>query len=199
MLVESQLKINQFINYGLFGSSILTYLDKCWTLLHLLKEEPLQQIHLTPLKSVGKVVGTINPTPVKVLPYLQAQFDLDMCLTFEEKDVPLETISNLPDPKAWSERLAIGIAEVLIGDRPPYQLIRWLAFDVYCTVERKAIKHRHDSRRVRPLLRCVHVSKISDSVFNVSAVIQKGIRGRAMSLRLVAETDRWRCTELLVA
>ncbi len=32
-----------------------------------------------------------------------------------------------------------------------------------------------------------------------TAVIQKGFRGRGMGLRLEAENDRWRCTQLLVA
>ncbi|MGA0797748.1 MAG: Rv3235 family protein [Candidatus Nanopelagicales bacterium] len=60
-------------------------------------------------------------------------------------------------------------------------------------------KHQSDTKRVRPLLRCVQVSQLNETVVNASAVIQKGLRGRAMAMRLVAESDRWRCTELLVA
>lgn len=159
----------------------------------------MNHIYLTPLKSVGSVIGTAAVLPVSESPYLQAQFDLEMCLNFEDPEISPEKISSLPDPKAWSEKLAIGIAEVLVGERPAFQLIRWLAFDVYCTVERRVVKPAPDANRTRPLLRCVQVSKISDTVFNVSAVIQKGVRGRAMCLRLVAESDRWRCTELMVA
>ena len=43
------------------------------------------------------------------------------------------------------------------------------------------------------------MSQLNETVVNASAVIQKGLRGRAMAMRLVAESDRWRCTELLVA
>ena len=39
----------------------------------------------------------------------------------------------------------------------------------------------------------------SEKVVEATAVIQKGIRGRGMGLRLEAENDRWRCTQLLVA
>ncbi len=159
----------------------------------------MEDFYITPLKSVGTVVGTTKALPVSESPYLQAQFDLEMCLYFDEPEISTQAISSLPDPKAWSETLAIGIAEVLVGDRPAFHLIRWLAFDVYCTVARRAVTPPPDANRSRPLLRCVQVSKISDSVVNVSAVIQKGVRGRAMCLRLVAESDRWRCTELMVA
>lgn len=159
----------------------------------------MQKIQLSPINKVGNIIGTIHPTNRFDSPYRQEQFDLEMCLNF----LPIPQIAiapkDLPDPKIWSSQLAIGIAEVLIGDRPAFQLIRWLAFDVYCSVERRAIKPEPAGRRIRPLLRAVQVTHISNSVVNVSAVIQKGVRGRAMAMKLVAESDRWRCTELLVA
>lgn len=148
---------------------------------------------------MGDVVGTISPSKKSPKFFLQEQLDLEMCLTFPPLEISQDTLEGLPDPKAWSEQLAIGIAEVLIGDRPAFQLIKYLAFDVYCSVEKQAIKHQTDAKRVRPLLRCVQISKVNETVVNASAVIQKGVRGRAIAMRLVAESDRWRCTELLVA
>lgn len=152
-----------------------------------------------PLAKVGRVLGTIETNGEQISPYRQEQFDLELCLTFDQPEISQKALSRLPDPKAWSEKLAIGIAEVLVGDRPAFQLIRWLAFDVYCSVERRALKPPPAGNRARPLLRCVQVSPINENVINVSAVIQKGVRGRAIAMRLVAESDRWRCTELLVA
>jgi hypothetical protein len=151
------------------------------------------------LTKVGRILGTIEVSDNQMSPYRQEQFDLELCLTFDQPEISEKSLSQLPDPKAWSEKLAIGIAEVLIGDRPAFQLIRWLAFDVYCSVERRALQPPPAGNRARPLLRCVQISQVNENVINVSAVIQKGVRGRAMAMRLVAESDRWRCTELLVA
>lgn len=159
----------------------------------------MKDLKTKPLTKVGRVLGTIETPEKQNSVYLQEQFDLELCLTFDHQEISTKSLSRLPDPKVWSEKLAIGIAEVLIGDRPAFQLIRWLAFDVYCSVQRRAIWPPPAGNRARPLLRCVQVSHLNENVINVSAVIQKGVRGRAMAMRLVAESDRWRCTELLVA
>ena len=156
-------------------------------------------MNIKPISKVGRVVGTIEIAKKPSVFYLQEELDLDLCLTLPPLAISKDSLLKLPDPEAWSKQLAIGIAEVLIGDRPAYQLIRFLAFDVYCSVEKQAVKHSSDAKRVRPLLRCVQISKVNETVVNASAVIQKGVRGRAIAMRLVAESDRWRCTELLVA
>ncbi|MFM1826469.1 MAG: hypothetical protein RLZZ37_1104 [Actinomycetota bacterium] len=127
-------------------------------------------------------------------------------LNFGEFDsvipLPIDTlISNgLPEPKAWTKQLVTGIAEVLIGERPIFQLMRWVSFDVYLEID-KNIKQRNNknSQRIRPLIRSVHIDQTSENVVQAIAVIQKGKRGRGMGIRLEAEEDRWRCTELLVA
>lgn len=156
-------------------------------------------MQLKPLSKVGDLIGTIDPPKKSSVIYLQDELDLELYLTFPPLEISEDSLLKLPDPELWSKQLAIALAEVLIGDRPAYQLIRFLAFDVYCSVEKQAVKHGTDARRVRPLIRCVKISKLNETVVNASAVIQKGVRGRAMAMRLVAESDRWRCTELLVA
>jgi hypothetical protein len=107
---------------------------------------------------------------------------------------------GLPEPKAWTKQLVTGIAEVLIGERPIFQLMRWVSFDVYLEID-KNIRQRNlkNNQRVRPLIRSVHIDQTSENVVQAIAVIQKGKRGRGMGIRLEAEEDRWRCTELLVA
>ena len=108
--------------------------------------------------------------------------------------------SGLPEPKAWTKQLVTGIAEVLIGERPLFQLMRWVSFEVYLEID-KNIKQRNskNGQRVRPLIRSVHIDQTSENVVQAIAVIQKGKRGRGMGIRLEAEENRWRCTELLVA
>lgn len=127
-------------------------------------------------------------------------------LTYDERD-PLITLDKnqlnshgLPEPKAWTKQLVTGIAEVLIGERPIFQLMRWVSFDVYLEID-KHIQQRDNKnkQRVRPLIRSVHIDQTSENVVQAIAVIQKGKRGRGMGIRLEAEDDRWRCTELLVA
>jgi hypothetical protein len=78
--------------------------------------------------------------------------------------------------------------------------MRWVSFDVYLEID-KNIKQRDNKskQRIRPLIRSVHIDQTSENVVEAIAVIQKGKRGRGMGIRLEAEEDRWRCTELLVA
>ena len=48
-------------------------------------------------------------------------------------------------------------------------------------------------------MRSLRIETTSEKIVEATAVIQKGRRGRGMGLRLEAENDRWRCTQLLVA
>lgn len=107
---------------------------------------------------------------------------------------------GLPEPKAWTKQLVTGIAEVLIGERPIFQLMRWVSFEVYLEIDKNMkLRDNTSKQRVRPLIRSVHIDQTSENVIQAIAVIQKGNRGRGMGIRLEAEIDRWRCTELLVA
>ena len=60
-------------------------------------------------------------------------------------------------------------------------------------------KNELHAKRSRPFVRSLRIETPSEKVVEATAVIQKGIRGRGMGLRLEAENDRWRCTQLLVA
>jgi len=93
-----------------------------------------------------------------------------------------------------------GIAEVLIGERPVFQLMRWVSFDVYREIDRQIQpKTQLHATRARPFVRSLRIDTTSEKIVEATAVIQKGKRGRGMGLRLEAEKDRWRCTQLLVA
>ncbi len=142
----------------------------------------------------------IQPQKIVNNSWFQDELNFDETSSINRLNFQENLHTGLPEPKAWTKQLVTGIAEVLIGERPIFQLMRWVSFDVYLEID-KNIKLRDNTnkQRVRPLIRSVHIEQTSEKVIQAIAVIQKGKRGRGMGIRLEAEEDRWRCTELLVA
>ena len=143
---------------------------------------------------------SIKPEILKTNEWIQEELNYEQIDSVINLNQNRLSSNGLPEPKAWTKQLVTGIAEVLIGERPIFQLMRWVSFDVYLEID-KNIKQRDNKskQRIRPLIRSVHIDQTSENVVEAIAVIQKGKRGRGMGLRLEAEEDRWRCTELLVA
>ena len=143
---------------------------------------------------------SIKPEILKINEWIQEELNYEQIESVVHLDQNRLCANGLPEPKAWTKQLVTGIAEVLIGERPIFQLMRWVSFDVYLEID-KNIKQRDNKskQRIRPLIRSVHIDQTSENVVEAIAVIQKGKRGRGMGIRLEAEEDRWRCTELLVA
>jgi hypothetical protein len=118
--------------------------------------------------------------------------------------VPGETggpARGLPDPQAWAGTLAQAVVEVLAGDRPVGQLLRWTTAGIYANLSRRAAlatRERTAVRAGRPraVVRRVHVSQPKDGVAEASAVLSDGPRTRAMALRLQHADGRWLCTAL---
>lgn len=105
--------------------------------------------------------------------------------------------ANLPDPRGWAARLAQALVEVLAGDRPPAQLVRWTTTEVYETVTAALPSRRPRwDRPPRALVRSVHVSEPRDGVAEVAAVVRHGVRSTAVALRIEGLDGRWRCTAL---
>lgn len=121
---------------------------------------------------------------------------------------------DLPDPRAWAHRLGLAIAEVLVGQRAPTQVVRWTTPEVYAVIARRALvaarRSRTDGRsgtdgrfrpgipRARILVRRVHVCRPADGVAEASVILQDGPRVRAMALRLTGFDGRWRVESLEV-
>ena len=146
------------------------------------------------------IVLDLRPTQLKASQWVQTEIDLQMSITPNKPNYGFKTIKGLPEPEAWTKQLATGIAEVLIGERPVFQLMRWVSFDVYREIDRQVQpKLQLHAKRARPFVRCLRIENTSEKIIEATAVIQKGFRGRGMGLRLEAENDRWRCTQLLVA
>lgn len=106
------------------------------------------------------------------------------------------------DLHAWAARLAQGVVEVLGGDRPLTQLVRWTSQRVYVDLDRRvrllARVPGAGSRQggIRPQVRSVHVCRPTATVAEVSVHVRHGQRSRAMAARLEHVRGRWQCTAL---
>ncbi|WP_432499200.1 Rv3235 family protein [Kineococcus gypseus] len=107
-----------------------------------------------------------------------------------------------PEVGGWARDYLVVLLEVLSGHRPPQQLLRWSAADVYADVQRRAVL----AARVRggaagpgprPQVLRVLTCPVADAV-EVSAVVRTGERVRALALRVERRHERWRVTALEV-
>ncbi|HSF26644.1 MAG TPA: Rv3235 family protein [Actinomycetes bacterium] len=109
-------------------------------------------------------------------------------------------VARLCDPRLWAGRLVQAMLEVLTGDRPVAQLLRWTSAETYADLARRA----HTAGRVgapplreaRALVRSVHVCQPDADVAEVTATVQSRGRTRAVALRLEGCDGRWQCTAL---
>lgn len=102
----------------------------------------------------------------------------------------------------WAARFAQAVVEVLGGDRPLTQLVRWTSQRVYTELDRRlSILARTTDvgrrrRTVRPQVRSVHVFHPTPESAEVSVHVRHGQRSRAIAARLELTRGRWRCTVL---
>jgi len=106
----------------------------------------------------------------------------------------------------WARRYAQAAVEIVGGDRPVTQLLRWSSRDVYDDLQRRAQlvaragRHQPGHGRfqpVRPRVLGVHPCFINRDVVEVSTHVRYGERSRALAARFERTRDnRWRCTAL---
>jgi hypothetical protein len=106
---------------------------------------------------------------------------------------------ELPDPRRWAAMIAQAVVEILAGRRPAVQVVRWLETPVYERVRRSALAAggpgpRRQGTPVR--VRRVRVSTTLDGAVEAVAVVDDGVRCRALALRLEALDGRWLCSAL---
>jgi len=92
---------------------------------------------------------------------------------------------------------------VLLGIRPPQQLSQATTLDVLGQLERNAgrLAPRAVARtttRTRPRVSSVRLCEPCPGVAEVCAVVDTGVRRRALALRLEVIAGRWQCTVLRV-
>lgn len=104
--------------------------------------------------------------------------------------------------RAWAARFAQAVVEVLGGDRPLSQLLRWTSQRVYLELDRRLtiLARTSDAgrrmRTIRPQVRSVHVFHPTPTTAEVSVHVRHGQRSRAIAARLELAGGRWQCTAL---
>jgi hypothetical protein len=105
----------------------------------------------------------------------------------------------------WSHRYAQAAVEIVGGDRPVSQLLRWTASEVYADLHRRALLvaraggHQAGQSRVqpvRPKVVSVHTCFVSETAMEAGIRIRYGQRFRAIAARFEQHRDRWICTAL---
>ncbi|MXG89615.1 Rv3235 family protein [Nocardioides flavescens] len=100
---------------------------------------------------------------------------------------------------AWVQRFVQATVEVVGGDRPVTQLLRWSTSEVYADLQRRAqLVARaggHDAGQervqpVRPHVASVRTSFVGPRVVEASARVRYGERSRALALRFERRVSR---------
>ena len=112
--------------------------------------------------------------------------------------------AGVPDAHDWAARFVQAIVEVIGGDRPLSQLVRWTSEAVYVEMSRRvkilgATTAASRGRASRPQVQSVHICQPRDEVAEVAAHIRHGVRSRAVAARLEVVQGRWLCTALQLA
>jgi len=120
-------------------------------------------------------------------------------------DLPMPAPGSTPPPlppRDWAGRFVQAVVEVVAGDRPLQQLVRWTNERVYADLSRRvrvlglttsaAARHRTERAHVRS----VHIYQPRPDAAEVAAHVRHGARSRAVAARLEARRGRWTCTDL---
>lgn len=105
----------------------------------------------------------------------------------------------------WTHRFVQAAVEIVGGDRPVSQLVRWTTRDVYADLHRRALLvaraggHQPGLARVqpvRPRVQSVHACFVTDTVVECGVHVRHGERSRAVAARFERADQRWICTAL---
>ncbi len=107
---------------------------------------------------------------------------------------------QLPDPVPVVGALAQAFVEVMSGLRPPAQVSRWAAPEVYAVLSRRSVvaTRRGPTPRRPAVVRRVVVQEPADGVAEACAVVVHHDRVRAVALRLTGLDGRWIVTRLSI-
>jgi hypothetical protein len=107
--------------------------------------------------------------------------------------------------EAWSCRFAQAAVEIVGGDRPASQLLRWTSPEVYADLNRRAQLvaraggHQPGQARVqpvRPRVVGVHTCFVDTGIVEAGLHVRYGRRSRAVAARFERRDTRWVCTAL---
>ena len=166
-----------------------------------------------------KTPGKASVTPIRVpIASVQGTLALDLSPRQAPPEVPdqahpqravADVVAIDPHQRGrleqWVHRFVQATVEIVGGDRPASQLLRWTSGPVYTDLQRRAVLvgraggHQPGVRRVqpvRPLVESVHTSFVSGGVAEASARVRYGPRSRALALRFEQRGERWVCTAM---
>ena len=167
-------------------------------------------------ESSADIVPLPRPAPVASV---QGTLALDLQPRFDPPEAgggpggrhPVADVTPIEAPlrrglEQWAGRYVQAAVEIVGGDRPVSQLLRWSSREVFDDLDRRAQlvaragRHQAGQGRVqpvRPRVVGVHTCFLARSRVEVSAHVRYGDRSRAVAARFVLTTDgRWRCTAL---
>ncbi|WP_166658918.1 Rv3235 family protein [Kribbella sp. VKM Ac-2571] len=108
----------------------------------------------------------------------------------------------LPEVRVWGARLAQAVSEVLAGDRPISQLVRFTDDVVFMELNRRVRMLGMNSTagtrgsKEKSTVRSVRVFMPQPCIAEVAAHVRHGERSRAVAFRLEVRRNRWVCTAL---
>jgi hypothetical protein len=154
-------------------------------------------------------IGADPTSAVQRIPVAQVQgaLALDLLGSAGMPDTPelsvvRDTDRRHDEVQAWAARFAQAVVEVLGGDRPLTQLVRWTSVRVYADLGRRVQVLGRSTvgaqrlRTVRPQVRSVHVYQPTPDAAEISVHVRYGRRSRALAARLELSRGRWTCTAL---
>lgn len=110
------------------------------------------------------------------------------------------------DLEQWVERYVQAAVEIVAGDRPATQLVRWNHADVHQDLVRRAVLVARAGRRepgrgrppgvTRPRVHGVRLSFLSATTVEAAVHLRHGERSRALAARFEVHRGRWICTAL---
>lgn len=105
----------------------------------------------------------------------------------------------------WARRFAQAVVEIVGGDRPASQLVRWTTRDVHADLTRRAFLvaqaggHHPGTGRVQPVtphVLSVRTCFVCERVVEAGVHVRYGERSRAVAARFEQRDNRWICTAL---
>jgi hypothetical protein len=158
------------------------------------------------------------PHPVQPVPVASVQGTLALDLTPRQDPPEVDLLAPRPasdvvdiggaarcEFERFSGRIVQAVVEIVGGDRPVSQVLRWTSPSVYQDLGRRAqLVARAVGRRpgqggiqgTRPQVVAVHTCFVAAEVAEVSAHVRYGRRSRAVAARFELRRDRWMCTAL---
>ncbi|WP_137294915.1 Rv3235 family protein [Nocardioides dongxiaopingii] len=149
-----------------------------------------------------------NVVPLRLpapLTAVQGTLALDLQPRLDPPAVAGPDLRRRRDVERWAHRFAQAAVEIVGGDRPASQLLRWTSREVQQDLERRAMLvaraggHTPGVARVqpvRPRVRSVHSCFTAPDVAEVSVHVRYGQRSRAVAARFERRGGRWLCTAL---